>query len=407
MRAADPAAPARRRARCPSRSPWCSASRCSWPARARPAGRHPARPRRPHRRRRAPPLRMVWLGDSTAAGVGASSADGAIPRRVAAASTGPSTSRSLAVSGDRVADVVDDQVDGLAALRPRRRAREHRRQRRRAPHLDGRLPGRLRASSSPPCPTARCSCSSACPTWARRPASRSRCGRSPGWRGRQLDGRQRRRSPTTHGAVYVDIAGETGPDDAGRHRSATSPPTGTTRATTATPSGPTPCSRSSARPRRREEVPMAIDDVAARGFEAGAAAYELARPGYPDEAVAVLVGDARRRPRAPGAATWPPAPASSPAAWSSWAPSVVAVEPVDGMRAAAAAGRARRRGRSTAPPRRSRCPTRRSTWSPWPRRSTGSTRRRRWPRSPGCSGPAGAWRSSGTSGTSRRRGWPR
>jgi ubiquinone/menaquinone biosynthesis C-methylase UbiE len=31
-----------------------------------------------------------------------------------------------------------------------------------------------------------------------------------------------------------------------------------------------------------------IDDVAARGFEAGAASYEAARPGYPDEAVAVL-----------------------------------------------------------------------------------------------------------------------
>ena len=33
---------------------------------------------------------------------------------------------------------------------------------------------------------------------------------------------------------------------------------------------------------------MAIDDVAARGFQAGAAAYEIARPGYPDEAVATL-----------------------------------------------------------------------------------------------------------------------
>jgi ubiquinone/menaquinone biosynthesis C-methylase UbiE len=31
-----------------------------------------------------------------------------------------------------------------------------------------------------------------------------------------------------------------------------------------------------------------IDEVAARGFQAGAAAYELARPGYPDEALAVL-----------------------------------------------------------------------------------------------------------------------
>jgi ubiquinone/menaquinone biosynthesis C-methylase UbiE len=36
-------------------------------------------------------------------------------------------------------------------------------------------------------------------------------------------------------------------------------------------------------------VRVSIDDVAATGFEAGAAAYELARPGYPDEAVAVLV----------------------------------------------------------------------------------------------------------------------
>lgn len=33
---------------------------------------------------------------------------------------------------------------------------------------------------------------------------------------------------------------------------------------------------------------MAIDDVAARGFEAAAAAYEAARPGYPDEALALL-----------------------------------------------------------------------------------------------------------------------
>jgi ubiquinone/menaquinone biosynthesis C-methylase UbiE len=34
-----------------------------------------------------------------------------------------------------------------------------------------------------------------------------------------------------------------------------------------------------------------IDDVAARGFEAGAAAYEAARPGYPVQAVAILRDD--------------------------------------------------------------------------------------------------------------------
>jgi ubiquinone/menaquinone biosynthesis C-methylase UbiE len=33
---------------------------------------------------------------------------------------------------------------------------------------------------------------------------------------------------------------------------------------------------------------MPVDDVAARGFGAGAAAYEAARPGYPDAAIAVL-----------------------------------------------------------------------------------------------------------------------
>jgi ubiquinone/menaquinone biosynthesis C-methylase UbiE len=36
---------------------------------------------------------------------------------------------------------------------------------------------------------------------------------------------------------------------------------------------------------------MPVDDVAARGFGAGAEAYEAARPGYPDEAIAVLVDE--------------------------------------------------------------------------------------------------------------------
>src|SRR5688572_14697263 len=33
---------------------------------------------------------------------------------------------------------------------------------------------------------------------------------------------------------------------------------------------------------------MPVDDVAARGFGAGAAAYEAARPGYPDQAIDLL-----------------------------------------------------------------------------------------------------------------------
>jgi len=41
---------------------------------------------------------------------------------------------------------------------------------------------------------------------------------------------------------------------------------------------------------------LPIDDVAARGFEAAAAAYEAARPGYPDEALALLRDEVGIRP---------------------------------------------------------------------------------------------------------------
>lgn len=76
---------------------------------------------------------------------------------------------------------------------------------------------------------------------------------------------------------------------------------------------------------------MDIDDVAARGFEAGAAAYELARPGYPDEALALLVDEVGIRPgttvcdlaAGTGKLTRRLVEAGA---------SVVAVEPVEGMR---------------------------------------------------------------------------
>jgi lysophospholipase L1-like esterase len=63
-------------------------------------------------------LRVVWLGDSTAAGVGANAATDALPQRVARALDRPVDLTVLAVSGDRVADVVHDQVGRLAELRP-------------------------------------------------------------------------------------------------------------------------------------------------------------------------------------------------------------------------------------------------------------------------------------------------
>ena len=53
---------------------------------------------------------MVWLGDSTVAGVGASEPDTALPRVYAAGRGHPVDLTVLAVSGARVSDVVDDQL---------------------------------------------------------------------------------------------------------------------------------------------------------------------------------------------------------------------------------------------------------------------------------------------------------
>ena len=62
------------------------------------------------------PLRVVWLGDSTAAGVGASGVDGALPRQVAAGLGQPVQLTVFAVSGDRIGNVVAEQLPKVAAL---------------------------------------------------------------------------------------------------------------------------------------------------------------------------------------------------------------------------------------------------------------------------------------------------
>jgi lysophospholipase L1-like esterase len=62
------------------------------------------------------PIRVVWLGDSTAAGVGASGIDAALPRQVAEGLERPVELTVLAVSGDRVSNVLDEQLPKLAAL---------------------------------------------------------------------------------------------------------------------------------------------------------------------------------------------------------------------------------------------------------------------------------------------------
>jgi ubiquinone/menaquinone biosynthesis C-methylase UbiE len=76
---------------------------------------------------------------------------------------------------------------------------------------------------------------------------------------------------------------------------------------------------------------MPIDDLAARGFQAGAASYEMARPGYPDAAVQVLVDrlgigvGTRVCDLAAGTGKWTRRLVELEA-------DVVAVEPVAGMR---------------------------------------------------------------------------
>ncbi len=81
---------------------------------------------------------------------------------------------------------------------------------------------------------------------------------------------------------------------------------------------------------------MPIDDVAARGFEAGAAAYELARPGYPPAALEALVAALGI---GPGSRVCDLAAGTGKLTreLAELGASVVAIEPVEAMRAQLAA----------------------------------------------------------------------
>lgn len=61
---------------------------------------------------------VVWLGDSTAAGVGASGVPASLPAQVATAVGRPVVLDTLAHSGDRIADVLHTQLPRVAALQP-------------------------------------------------------------------------------------------------------------------------------------------------------------------------------------------------------------------------------------------------------------------------------------------------
>ncbi len=152
--------------------------------------------------------RVVWLGDSTAAGVGASSSPGALPSQVADGLAATSVS-VLAVSGARVADVLEDQVPKVAGLEPHLilisvGAND-------TIHLTGRgtfrhtyekvvraLPGGVPVVLL------------GVPDMGAIPRFAQPLRAVAGWRGRNVDAEVRRVATDT-GAAYVDIAGPTGP----------------------------------------------------------------------------------------------------------------------------------------------------------------------------------------------------
>ena len=180
-------------------------------------------PRLPHRElmldRSGTGRRVVWLGDSTAAGVGASSAAGALPSQVADGLGASGVSVAvLAVSGARVADVLADQVPKVAGLRPDLilisvGAND-------TIHLTGRGTFRqtyaqlMRAlPAGVPVVLLGVPDMGAIPRFAQPLRAVS------GWRGRHIDAEVRQVAAST-GAVYADIAGPTGPPfrhDPGRY----------------------------------------------------------------------------------------------------------------------------------------------------------------------------------------------
>jgi len=152
---------------------------------------------------------MVWLGDSTAAGVGANGPEGSLPRQVAARLGGPVELVVLARSGARLDEVVQQQLPRVASLDPdlvlvsagandvvhlaskRRFARQYREM------LDGLRPIPVVVLGVPDM--------GAAPRFAQPLRAIA------GWRGRALDGAVRDAVGGRVDVRYVDIAGRTGP----------------------------------------------------------------------------------------------------------------------------------------------------------------------------------------------------
>ena len=156
----------------------------------------------------APPLRTVWLGDSTAAGVGVTEADDVLGRQVARRLGRPVDVRVLANSGDTLADVVAEQVPRLPAdaevvfVSVGANDTTHLTSTKAFSSSYRRLLAAL--------PAGACVVLLGVPDIGSPPRLLQPLRAVAGWRGRRLD-REIRAVARSGDAAYVDIAGATGP----------------------------------------------------------------------------------------------------------------------------------------------------------------------------------------------------
>jgi lysophospholipase L1-like esterase len=154
---------------------------------------------------------VVWLGDSTGAGTGATRLPGTLAEQTASAIGRPVTMTVLAKSGDTVADVLHNQLPRVAAIHPTVvfitvGAND-------TTHLTSRSAfrrdyGRLLAGLPS---GVRTIVLLGVPDMGAPPRLAQPLRAAAGWRGRMLDADVRHLAARTPKVVYVDIAGKTGP----------------------------------------------------------------------------------------------------------------------------------------------------------------------------------------------------
>ena len=155
-----------------------------------------------------PPLRTFWLGDSTAAGVGAGAAGGVVGREVARRLGRPVDVRVLASGGTTVTDVVAQQLPRLPAdaqvvfVSVGANDTTHLKSTESFSSAYRRLLAGM--------PPGACVVLLGVPDLGSAPRLAQPLRAVAGWRGRRLD-REVRALARGSGATYVDIAGSTGP----------------------------------------------------------------------------------------------------------------------------------------------------------------------------------------------------